>query len=230
MPSPRLLTHEEPSSHRNAGPMRAGRTASTTSAHEDGTLRNRSSLLDDISRPRHGSRSTRASHARNPVGPASGRLPSTSSASSASGSSLASGYGVPLTLQTTSSVVLPERAGVRVHVLVLGQHHREVAERDHRRPRAAARSAAGSGRAPSRVVPLGGRIQLAVVGVHRQPRRPGGEPGVLGASHCTGVRALSRLIRRSAARTAAGSSPATIAAPKWLTDSMSRKSSTEANG
>ena len=61
-----------------------------------------------------------------------GRLPSTSSASSASGSSSASGYGVPLTLQTTSSSSLLERAGERVHVLVLRQQHREVAERHHR--------------------------------------------------------------------------------------------------
>jgi hypothetical protein len=50
------------------------------------------------------------------------------------------------------------------------------------------------------------------------------------SSHCTGVRALSRLIRRIAARTASGSCPATMAAPKWFTDSTSRKSSTEANG
>ena len=113
-------------------------------------------------------------------GSAGGRLPSTSSASSASGSSPASGYGVPLTLQTTSS---SSSSSDRVNAYtcscsgstivkspsattgsVVPQRDQPPVVGEHRR----------------RVVALGAGVPLAVVGVHRQPRRPHGEAGVLG--------------------------------------------------
>ena len=51
------------------------------------------------------------------------------------------------------------------------------------------------------------------------------------SSHCTGVRALSRLIACSAGRTSsARASPAPTVAAQWLTDSMSRNCSIEVNG
>ena len=69
------------------------------------------------------------------------------------------------------------------------------------------------------------RSWLGLTAIHGVPSV---NPACSLSSHCIGVRALSRLLYRRAARTVSGSAPAPTASWKWLTDSRSRKSPIEA--